>query len=65
MILGEARVYLIDLAEGSAGRRQPDLLGTAAIYVAFLLVALAALVARVRDSWVPAGSMRMVAAGSR
>jgi amino acid transporter len=36
--------------------------GTAAIYVAFLLVALAALVARVRGTWVPAGSMRM---GSR
>lgn len=33
--------------------------GTAAIYVAFLLVALAALVARVRGSWVPAGSVRM------
>jgi len=29
--------------------------GTAAIYVAFLLVALAALVARVRGTWVPAG----------
>jgi len=33
--------------------------GTAAIYVAFLLVALAALVARVRGSWVPAGHVRM------
>ena len=33
--------------------------GTAAIYVAFLLVALAALIARVRGSWVPAGRMRM------
>ncbi|HEV2786505.1 MAG TPA: amino acid permease [Solirubrobacteraceae bacterium] len=33
--------------------------GTAAIYVAFLLVALAALIARVRGSWVPAGNMRM------
>jgi amino acid transporter len=33
--------------------------GTAAIYVAFLLVALAALVARVRGSWVPAGSVRL------
>ena len=29
--------------------------GTAAIYVAFLLVALAALIARVRGTWVPAG----------
>jgi amino acid transporter len=33
--------------------------GTAAIYVAFLLVALAALVARVRGSWVPAGTVRL------
>ncbi len=33
--------------------------GTAAIYVAFLLVALAALVARVRGSWVPAGAVRL------
>jgi amino acid transporter len=33
--------------------------GTAAIYVAFLLVALAALIARVRGSWVPSGAMRM------
>jgi amino acid transporter len=33
--------------------------GTAAIYVAFLLVALAALVARVRGSWVPAGNVRL------
>jgi amino acid transporter len=33
--------------------------GTAAIYVAFLLVALAALVARVRGSWVPAGRLRL------
>jgi amino acid transporter len=32
--------------------------GTAAIYVAFLLVALAALVARVRGTWVPAGAVR-------
>ena len=32
--------------------------GTAAIYVAFLLVALAALVARVRGTWVPAGGVR-------
>ncbi len=32
--------------------------GTAAIYVAFLLVALAALVARVRGTWVPAGRVR-------
>jgi hypothetical protein len=33
--------------------------GTAAIYVAFELVALAALVARVRGTWVPAGATRM------
>jgi amino acid transporter len=33
--------------------------GTAAIYVAFLLVALAALIARVRGTWTPAGSVRL------
>jgi amino acid transporter len=33
--------------------------GTAAIYVAFLLVALAALVTRVRGTWVPAGRVRL------
>jgi amino acid transporter len=33
--------------------------GTAAIYVAFLLVALAALVARVRGTWVPGGNVRL------
>ncbi len=33
--------------------------GTAAIYVAFLLVALAALIARVRGSWQPAGGVRL------
>jgi amino acid transporter len=33
--------------------------GTAAIYFSFLLVALAALIARVRGSWVPAGSFRL------
>jgi len=33
--------------------------GTAAIYVAFLLVALAALIARVRGTWVPAGRVRL------
>ncbi len=33
--------------------------GTAAIYVSFLLVALAALVARVRGSWVPSGGVRL------
>jgi amino acid transporter len=33
--------------------------GTAAIYVAFLLVALAALVARVRGTWVPGGHVRL------
>ena len=38
--------------------------GTAAIYVAFLLVALAALVARLRGTWVPAGAVRLGRAGS-
>lgn len=33
--------------------------GTAAIYAAFLLVAAAALVARVRGSWVPSGNVRL------
>ena len=33
--------------------------GTAAIYVAFLLVALAALVARVRGTWIPTGAIRL------
>ncbi len=33
--------------------------GTAAIYVAFLLVALAALIARVRGSWRPAGGVQL------
>jgi amino acid transporter len=33
--------------------------GTAAIYVAFLLVALAALVARLRGTWKPAGGIRL------
>jgi amino acid transporter len=33
--------------------------GTAAIYVGFLLVAVAALIARVRGSWIPAGSVRL------
>jgi amino acid transporter len=33
--------------------------GTAAIYVAFLLVALAALIARVRGTWVPSGRVRL------
>ena len=37
--------------------------GTAAIYVAFLLVAVAALVARLRGSWVPAGRVRLGRAG--
>jgi amino acid transporter len=37
--------------------------GTAAIYVAFLLVALAALIARVRGTWVPAGAIRLGRAG--
>jgi amino acid transporter len=33
--------------------------GTAAIYVAFLMIALAALVARLRGTWVPAGPVRL------
>jgi amino acid transporter len=37
--------------------------GTAAIYVAFLLVALAALIARVRGTWIPAGTVRLGRAG--
>ena len=37
--------------------------GTAAIYVAFLLVAVAALVARLRGTWVPAGGVRLGRAG--
>jgi amino acid transporter len=37
--------------------------GTAGIYVAFLLVALAALVARVRGTWTPAGHVRLGRAG--
>jgi amino acid transporter len=37
--------------------------GTAAIYVAFLLVALAALVARLRGTWVPSGAIRLGRAG--
>ncbi len=37
--------------------------GTAGIYVAFLLVALAALVARLRGSWHPAGHVRLGPAG--
>jgi amino acid transporter len=37
--------------------------GTAAIYVTFLLVAVAALVARLRGTWVPAGRFRLGRAG--
>jgi amino acid transporter len=37
--------------------------GTAAIYVAFLLVAVAALVARVRGTWIPGGQVRLGRAG--
>ena len=33
--------------------------GTAAIYVSFFLVALAALIARVRGTWVPSGRVRL------
>ena len=38
--------------------------GTAGIYVAFLLVALAALSARVRGTWIPAGRIRLGRAGT-
>jgi amino acid transporter len=38
--------------------------GTAAIYVAFLLIALAALIARVRGSWIPAGRVQLGRAGA-
>ncbi len=38
--------------------------GTAAIYVAFLLIALAALTARLRGSWKPAGHVRLGRAGT-
>ena len=37
--------------------------GTAAIYVTFFLIALAALVARLRGSWRPAGRVRLGRAG--
>ena len=37
--------------------------GTAAIYVAFLLIALAALIARVRGTWRPAGRVQLGRAG--
>lgn len=37
--------------------------GTAAIYVAFLLTALAALIARVRGSWIPRGAVSLGRAG--
>ena len=37
--------------------------GTAGIYVAFLLIALAALVARARGTWIPAGRVRLGRAG--
>ncbi len=38
--------------------------GTAGIYVAFLLVAVAALVARLRGTWTPAGGVRLGRAGT-
>ena len=38
--------------------------GTAAIYVAFLLVALAALIARLRGTWKPAGRLRLGRVGT-
>ena len=37
--------------------------GTAAIYLAFLLVAVAALIARLRGTWIPAGRIRLGRAG--
>jgi amino acid transporter len=37
--------------------------GTAAIYVSFLLIALAALIARLRGTWKPAGGVRLGRAG--
>jgi amino acid transporter len=37
--------------------------GTAAIYVSFLLTALAALIARLRGTWVPAGAVQLGRAG--
>ena len=37
--------------------------GTAAIYVSFLLIALAALIARLRGTWKPAGKIRLGRAG--
>ena len=37
--------------------------GTAAIYVAFLMVAFAALLARVRGTWIPSGRVRLGRAG--
>ena len=37
--------------------------GTASIYVAFLMVALAALTARLRGTWTPGGSVRLGRAG--
>ena len=51
----------------SASTRPPSgsliAFGTAGIYVAFLLVALAALIARLRGRWVPAGRVRLGRAG--
>ncbi len=38
--------------------------GTAGIYVAFLLIALAALIARLRGTWTPAGHVRLGRAGT-
>jgi amino acid transporter len=38
--------------------------GTAGIYVAFLLVALAALIARLRGTWTPSGHLRLGRAGT-
>ena len=38
--------------------------GTAAIYLSFLLIALAALVARLRHRWIPAGHIRLGRAGT-
>jgi hypothetical protein len=47
--------------EGGDHRRghRIEVLGTAAIYVAFLLIALAALIARLRGTWKPAGRVQL------
>ena len=58
-----ALVVALALGLNSAAVGSLIAFGTAAIYVAFLLVAVAALVARLRGSWVPAGRVRLGRAG--